>query len=111
MPSAMTYTRCPLCKGELIVFGVSNTQDSPHPRRHPCPCTRGKTPGWAVTGVTLGQLDRLSRQEGKALNLERELEIARAEADRLREALRRVLAQTRVDDMEEIAREALEADA
>lgn len=44
MASPMTYTRCPICEGLQ-----PNT----------CPCVRTDTPGWAPTGLTLAQMDRL----------------------------------------------------
>lgn len=51
--SEMTYTRCLVCKGSLkrrIMVSVSD-----------CPCTTTSTPGWAATGLTMGQLSNAWR--------------------------------------------------
>lgn len=58
----MTYTRCPACRGSLhIVTGpdipLAATQHVA------CPCARADTPGWAPTGVTLGQIERMAELE------------------------------------------------
>ena len=45
--SEMTYSKCPLCNGTLRHANAT------------CPCVRSGVPGWAPTGVTLDQLERL----------------------------------------------------
>lgn len=49
----MTFTICPLCKGDFFKFEGDKM----------CPCIQGKNPGYAPTGVTLGRLDRMVRTE------------------------------------------------
>lgn len=60
--SEMTYTCCPVCQGSLR---MSMGPDVPLSaiQQVPCPCTRGDTPGWAPTGVTLAQMDRMAETE------------------------------------------------
>ncbi len=51
MRSEMLFTRCPVCLGSYRVLEAD------------CPCTRTPTPGWAETGVTLGQLQVYAGRE------------------------------------------------
>lgn len=53
MAGEMTYTLCPLCHAS----GTIPTAD-PH-RRAACPCLRSPSPGYAATGLTVGQIERM----------------------------------------------------
>lgn len=55
--SEMTYARCPACRGSTWLHGEGVGGATL------CPCTRGETPGWAPTGVTLGQIERMAELE------------------------------------------------
>lgn len=44
--SAMTYTKCEMCS-----------------RMRDCLCAQSPTPGWAPTGLTLGQIERMVQME------------------------------------------------
>lgn len=48
----MTYTRCNLCGGSSFMPSPASLECVR------CPCARSKTPGWAETGITLGQIER-----------------------------------------------------
>jgi hypothetical protein len=51
----MTYTRCPVCKGTLMMdVGCL---------RRPCICENSRTPGWSATGLTMGQIERMVERE------------------------------------------------
>lgn len=72
--ATMTYTRCPVCE---------NKQNRP-----PCVCDRGEAPGYAATGLTLGQIDRMVEREralsgDPSLSLERRQVICGELKDRL----------------------------
>lgn len=53
--SKMTYTHCPICQGSLRGVLASQTRE--------CPCVRSGHPGWAPTGVTLAQIERMADLE------------------------------------------------
>ena len=61
--SEMTYTRCPVCRGTLCITPEASTDREPACWPVNCPCARTASPGWAPTGLTLGQLDRLADVE------------------------------------------------
>jgi len=81
--SEKLYARCPMCKGSLRF---------PDPAGGDCFCTRGKTPGWALIGVTMAQLERMTDLE-RALAGDPGLPTDRREA-----ALRRVRAELKLLD-------------
>lgn len=68
--STPLYQKCPLCDGTrktvapLMVDGLpihgsgTGTYSGPINAGSVCPCTRGKTPGFAAVGLTLGQVER-----------------------------------------------------
>lgn len=58
--SEQLYTRCPICQGKKY----TSKQISPgFAIGHPCPCVGGETPGWALTGLTMGQVERMVELE------------------------------------------------
>jgi len=54
------YQRCPVCDGSRVHTWPSEDGGSPPLR---CPCNDSATPGWALVGVTVGQLDRMADLE------------------------------------------------
>lgn len=85
--SEKLYARCPICKGTLrypIPDGAPRMPSSD------CLCSRGKTPGWVLVGVTMAQLERMADLE-RALAGDPGLPTERREKalQRAREGLRR----------------------
>ena len=63
--SEIVYTRCNLCHGTLVV--PENMAPCTGDLR--CPCRFSQFPGWAATGLTLGQQERAVRGEVLAKEL------------------------------------------
>ena len=68
--SEMTYTRCDLCEGSLVLTTSTarfNEADAliefSERKPSPCFCTESDTPGWTPTGLTIGQIDRMVERE------------------------------------------------
>lgn len=53
--SDMTYTRCPMCGGTEVFLTTDGER--------PCPCMLSDHPGWAPTGLTLSQIERMAELE------------------------------------------------
>lgn len=79
--SEMIYVRCPACRGSAWLHGEGVGLSAP------CPCARTDHPGWAPTGLTMGQIDRMVDLEralagDPGLPVERRREILRAARQR-----------------------------
>lgn len=73
--SEMTYTKCNLCGGTLFIIlhprymSTAALQEGASSEVENCPCQKSKTPGWAETGITLGQIERAVECEQVLRNL------------------------------------------